>query len=79
VNLGWTGVIGENNVYDMTLTCPADLTALSVGANSVGALNNIIAMAIVGAQNDAAYYRVRIQGGSQPSDVTAQLVCADVS
>jgi len=77
-NSGWSAVPGENNVYDTTLSCPDDLTALSVGANGGGALNNIIAMAVVGAQN-AGYYRVRVQAGSQPADVTAQLVCARVS
>ena len=45
----------------------------------MGALNNIIAMAIVGAQSNVGYYRVRLQAGSQPGDVRAQLVCASVS
>ena len=71
VNGSWSEVAGENNVYETTLTCPAGLRALSVGA-----LNNIVAMAIVGPGNDQGYFRVRVQGGSDPMQVWAQLVCA---
>jgi hypothetical protein len=73
-NSSWTEVAGQNNVYEATLTCPVGLTALSVGANGAGALNNVISMAIIGAQNNAGYFRVRLQGGSAPADVAAQLV-----
>ena len=78
-NGSWTDVDGQNNVYEATLTCPVGLTAISVGANGAAALNNIISVAIVGAQNNAGYFRVRLQGGSQPADVAAQLVCAVVN
>lgn len=77
-NASWTGVSDQNNVYEATINCPAGLTAFSVGVNGAGALNNVVSMAIVGAQSNAGYFRVRTQGGSGPSEVFAQLVCADV-
>ncbi len=78
-NSGWVEVPQDNNVYEKVMSCPAGQTALSVGVNGVGALNNIVAMAITGAANNQGYYRVRLRAGSQTPDVTAQLVCATVA
>jgi hypothetical protein len=78
-NSSWNEVAGENNTYEATLVCPGGRTALSVGVNGTGRLNNVISMFIFGGQNDSGYFRVRVQGGSQAQDVTAQLVCAQVS
>jgi hypothetical protein len=76
---GWVAVQGESQVYESSLACSGGQTALSAGVNGVGAMNNIIAIAITGANNDQGYYRVRLKAGSQPSDVTAQLVCATLN
>ena len=68
----------ESQVYEATLSCPAGQLALSVGVNGVGAMNNVVAMAVVG-NDDQGYYRIRIKGGSSPAEVAAQLVCATVN
>jgi hypothetical protein len=65
------------NFYQATLTCPGGATALSVGVDGDGSLDTVVTMMIVGGQS--GLFRVRLLGGSQPADVTAQLVCAQVS
>ena len=75
----WVEVAGENNTYEATLSCPGGLTALSVGVDGTGRLNNVISMFITGGQHDSGYFRVRVQAGSQANSITAQLVCAQVS
>ncbi|MDA0329783.1 MAG: hypothetical protein O2958_12345 [Gemmatimonadetes bacterium] len=73
MNSGWVEVGGENNVYEMTVSCGVGATAMSVGVNGVGAMNNVIAMAITGGSNNQGYFRVRITAGSQPSEVWRSL------
>ena len=75
----WSEVGGENNVYEATLTCSVGQRALSVGVLGDASLNNIVSMAIVGADGDAGYFRIRTRAGSSADDVTAQLLCATVS
>jgi hypothetical protein len=72
-------VLGDNNTFEKSIVCPAPKVAISVGISGVGALNNVIAVAIAGDGLDEGYYRVRLRAGSQPSDVTAQLMCANIA
>jgi hypothetical protein len=76
--LSWADVPDESNTIDMTITCGGTRSAISVGINGSGAMNNVIAMAITENENEA-YFRVRLKAGSQPSDVRAQLMCADIA
>jgi hypothetical protein len=74
----WTPVDGESRTFEATLSCLAGALAMSVGVNGTGAMNNVVAMAITGA-NDSGYYRIRIKAGSSPSEVEAQLACGTFS
>lgn len=75
VNLGWLPVLLENQMYELTLICPLGQTAMSVGVNSLGAVDSVVAMAITGLLNNQGYYRVRLTDGSLPTEVSAQLAC----
>jgi hypothetical protein len=47
--------------------------------DGAGSLDTVVTLMIVGAQNQSGLFRVRLLGQSQPEDVTAQLVCAQVT
>ncbi len=48
---------------------------MSVGITGTGAMNNMVAMAITGVNDDSGHYRIRIKAGSSPSEIAAQLAC----
>lgn len=66
-------------MFEATLTCPDGARAMSVGITGTGAMNNMVAMAITGVNDDSGHYRIRIKAGSSPSEVVAQLACGTFS